>query len=60
VGAGPAGAPRGDPIMVGRGPGDAGEALPPPDDPEDALSLSLAVAHSLVGTGGATGGAPGG
>jgi hypothetical protein len=30
VGADHAGAPRGDPSMVGRGPGDAGKALPPP------------------------------
>jgi hypothetical protein len=31
-----------------------------PDDPEDAPGLSLAVAHSLAGAGGAAGGAPGG
>jgi hypothetical protein len=30
VRADPTGAPRGDPAMVGRGPGDAGEALLPP------------------------------
>jgi hypothetical protein len=29
-----------------------------PDDPEDALGLSLAVAHSLSGAGGSAGGAP--
>jgi hypothetical protein len=31
-----------------------------PDDLKDAPSLSLAVAHSLAGAGGAAGGAPGG
>jgi hypothetical protein len=31
-----------------------------PDDPKDAPGLSLAVAHSLAGAGGAAGGAPGG
>jgi hypothetical protein len=31
-----------------------------PDDPEDALGLSLTVAHSLAEAGGAAGGAPGG
>jgi hypothetical protein len=31
-----------------------------PDDPEDAPGLQLAVAHSLAGAGGATGGAPDG
>jgi hypothetical protein len=29
-----------------------------PDDPEDALGLQLAIAHSLAGAGGAAGGAP--
>jgi hypothetical protein len=31
-----------------------------PDDPEDAPGLSLAIAHSLAGAGGAVGGAPDG
>jgi hypothetical protein len=31
-----------------------------PDDLEDAPGLSVTVAHSLAGAGGATGGAPGG
>jgi hypothetical protein len=31
-----------------------------PDDPEDAPGLSLVVAHSLAGAGGAAGGAPDG
>jgi hypothetical protein len=30
------------------------------DDPKDAPGLSLAIAHSLAGAGGAVGGAPGG